>query len=65
MSTSISELEFFDCGAANIVSTDLFTPKQIVYHARTQVCPPPPFADFGMRKTPLFQAKIDDFEAQL
>ena len=37
---SISELEFFDCGAANIAYTDRFTPKQIVYHARTQVPPP-------------------------
>ena len=37
MSTSISELEFFDCGAANIASTDRFTPEQILYHARTQV----------------------------
>ena len=39
---SISELEFFDCGAANIASTDRFTPKQIVYHARTQAPPPHP-----------------------
>ena len=39
---SISELEFFDCGAANIASTDRFTPKQIVYHARTQAPPPSP-----------------------
>ena len=64
-STSILELEFFDCGTANIASTDRFTPEQIVYHARTQVWPPPPFADFGTRKTPPFQAKIADFEAQL
>ena len=49
---SISELEFFDCGAANIASTDQFTPKQIVYHARTQVPHPhpTPFADFGTKK---------------
>ena len=45
---SISELEFFDCGAANIASTDRFTPKQIVYHARTP--PPPPFRRFRDEK---------------
>ena len=64
---SISELEFFDCGAANIASTDRFIPKQIVYHARTQAPPPPPPLSqiSGQEKTPIFQAKIADFEAQL
>ena len=60
---SISELEFFDCGAANIASTDRFTPKQIVYHARTQAPHPHPpptptsFADFGTRKNTNFSSK--------
>ena len=65
---SISELEFFDCGAANIASTDRFTPKQIVYHASTQV-PPPKKKKNNNKKNqknpPIFQAKIADFEAQL
>ena len=56
---SISELEFFDCGAANIASTDQFTPKQIVYHARTQDPHPhpTPFADLGTKKNTNFSSK--------
>ena len=58
MSTSISELEFFDCGAANIASTDQFTPEQIVYYDRTQVWPPPPLSRIsGREKHPFFKQK--------
>ena len=57
-STSILELEFFDCGAANIASTDRFTPEQIVYHARTQVWHTPPLSRISGREIhPLFKQK--------
>ena len=57
----ITELEFFDCGTANIASTDGFTPEQIIYPARTQVWHPTPssvFRGFPMKKThPFFKQK--------